>query len=146
MRRSASLIQRWGAVLLIAGCAAGCIPARTPAVLDATAGSPVQVTGDRVTTTAFSAAYPQGWRVILGPADQPPFVTMAAPDNCTVVTVSTVMPDSMPTLPDSCAIPVTTEQDTRTIDGTTLYVSSASSDANALQSALTIIKASLGIL
>lgn len=64
---------------------AGCVPAHTPPQLAATPGAAVIVSAQTYQTEAFSARYPAGWRVITSPSGEPPFVTFAAPDGCTVI-------------------------------------------------------------
>lgn len=67
---------------------AACVPARTPPQLAATPGAAVVVDGQMYQTAVFSARYPDGWRAIASPAGEPPFVTFAAPDNCTLILLS----------------------------------------------------------
>ncbi len=118
-----------------------CIPAETPAILDATPGDPAQVFSWRVITSAFSMNYPIGWRAILSPADQPPFVTTAAPDNCVVIIVS-VEPVESPALRDDCGERVTQTAEAA-LDGDTIYLSGASHDAEMLRQTLIMIQESL---
>lgn len=73
------------AVLVLAGC----VPAKVPPQLIATPGVAVVVQGGRYETAVFSAAYPAGWRVITSPANEPPFVILASPDQCTIILLST---------------------------------------------------------
>jgi hypothetical protein len=70
-------------------------------MLDATPGAPVIVYDTRVTTTAFSITVPPGWRTITSPADQPPFVTTAAPGNCALIVIA-ASPQRIAALADEC--------------------------------------------
>lgn len=138
--------RKWIVFLLLMAVgvmAGGCIPARTPAVLDATAGSPVRVDGDRVITSAFVVRIPADWRVILGPADQPPSVTMVAPDDCTVIVTASMPIDAPPTLPEGCAPPITQSSQSSVLGGSTIYLAGSSTHADTLDAALSAAAQSL---
>ena len=68
-------------------------------MLRQTPGAAVVVDGERYTNAAFSALIPAGWRAITGPADAPPGVILAGPDNCTLITLTT-LPADPPTAPN----------------------------------------------
>lgn len=78
---------------------ASCVPSETPAVLNQTPGAAVLVDGKRYHSAIFSARIPAGWRAITSPAGSAPAVTLSAPDNCTVIHLSTE-PAEPPTAPD----------------------------------------------
>ena len=64
---------------------AACVPARVPDYLTATAGAPLVIADGRVGGAAFSAAIPDGWRVVTGEAAQPQRVILVAPDSLTTI-------------------------------------------------------------
>lgn len=103
-------------VLLVSGC----VPAITPPQLAHTPGAPVIVTANRYDAGAFSAVYPDGWRVITSPAGAAPSVIFASPDNCALIVLG-VEPVDVPTLPACTDTDFMTE--TREIDAgnTRLY-------------------------
>jgi hypothetical protein len=78
-----------------------CIPAKEPPNLDDTPGPPVVITGDWVEVGGIRARYPDGWRVITSPADTPPFVIFASPDNCALIVLS-VEPMDVPQPASDC--------------------------------------------
>lgn len=97
-----------------------CIPAETPPQLHATPGASVVVAGSTVESRAFRVTYPPNWRVITSPADAPPFVIFAAPDNCALVMISAEKIDTLPQ-PSACE-PTGFRSEQRTVDigGTTI--------------------------
>ena len=98
-------------VLLLLLILAACVPAQTPPILLATAGAPVVMADNMITTSAFRAQVPVGWRAILSPADQPPFLTIARADNCALMLIA-ASAQAVPTLAESCGA---TQTITRTI-------------------------------
>jgi hypothetical protein len=59
---------------------AACIPAKVPSNLDDTPGPAVVVTDKTFENSAFTARYPDGWRIVTGEAQAAPSVTFVAPD------------------------------------------------------------------
>jgi hypothetical protein len=82
----------WKFIILIAltlGLAfTACLPAATPEQLRFTPGAPVVVTQNTFTAEGFSLRYPDGWRIVTGPADAPLVVTFVSPDNCAIILVA----------------------------------------------------------
>ena len=110
----------WLWLLVMVATLAGCVPAQTPPQLAATPGSAVVVSGSRYVSEAFSLTMPGGWRAITSPANESVFVTLAAPDHCTVIVVS-VEPQPVPE-PAACEGAAMREA-THSIDGTpVIYV------------------------
>lgn len=94
-------------------------PGETPAVLNPAPGAGVIVDGERYANDTFSAAIPAGWRVITSPADAPPAVTFAAPDNCAVIHLAP-LPAAAPAAPN-CDQPTRTITREVALDGVTIY-------------------------
>jgi hypothetical protein len=111
--------------LILLFFAASCIPAQeVPAILSQTPGAPVIVTDDTYTSTVFSTRYPSGWRVITSPANAPPFVTFASPDNCLIIVVS-VEPIDLPA-PSGCTDQIhQKESRTLTFGDQTIYAAAS---------------------
>lgn len=118
-----------------------CVPAETPPILHATPAPPIRVIDQRVITSAFSITYPFEWRAILSPAGEPPFVTAAAPDNCTAIIIS-IEPVEPPTLNGDCGETVIRTSQSLLNSGT-IYLSGVSSDADLLQTTLAQIQESI---
>ncbi|MDX2161521.1 MAG: hypothetical protein SF162_09370 [bacterium] len=135
MRRSCAARGGLCAIMLMAAC----VPAQSPAVRDATPGSPVTVTADRVITAAFQVDYPAGWRVITSPAGEPPFVILAAPDNCTVVQVSVSVEPPPPAIDAACASSPITATQSRFIGQTAITISGSAADPAALDSVFALL-------
>jgi hypothetical protein len=70
----------------------GCVPARTPPLLNFTPGPPAVITGETFSNSAFSVRYPTGWRVVTGAADAPPSVVFVAPDEESTITLQVEPP------------------------------------------------------
>jgi hypothetical protein len=98
--RGTEFISLWLIALLFAAC----IPAQTPAILDATPGAGAVVTDDTYRTDAFSLRYPSGWRVITSQAGVPPSVTFVAAGDCALILVSSV-PIEQPPKSSTCTQP-----------------------------------------
>lgn len=71
---------------------AGCVPARTPPLLNFTPGPPAVITDETFSNSAFSVRYPTGWRVVTGAADAPPSVVFVAPDEESTITLQVEPP------------------------------------------------------
>lgn len=71
---------------------AGCVPARTPPLLNFTPGPPAVITDETFSNSAFSVRYPAGWRVVTGAADAPPSVIFVAPDEESTITLQVEPP------------------------------------------------------
>jgi len=110
-----SLRSLWFMLLLFAGC----VPGETPSVLNQTPGAPIIVDGERYANAIFSVNIPTGWRVITAAADSAPAVTFAAPDNCTVIHLSSV-PAEPPVAP-ACDQPTQTITREITLANLTVY-------------------------
>jgi hypothetical protein len=65
-----------------------CTPAATPDHLNFTPGSPVVVTQNTYAIEGFSLQYPDGWRIVTGPAEASQTVTFVSPDNCSIIVVA----------------------------------------------------------
>lgn len=81
------MLRRSATVLLLTIFAA-CTPAETPEQLRFTPGAPVVVTQNTFMTDEFSLRYPDGWRIVTGPADAPQAFTFVSPDNCAIILVA----------------------------------------------------------
>lgn len=69
-------------------CFAACAPAPTPASLQNTPGPAVVVAGSTFTTDHFAVDFPDGWRIVTGPADFPQTATFVSPDNCALILIA----------------------------------------------------------
>lgn len=130
-------------LVILALAFAACVPATPPPNLDATPGAAVVVSEGRYESSSFSAAYPAGWRAITSPAGEPPFVILAAPDNCIVVVLSL---DERPAPEPAGCDAAEWREATATHDGPPLVYAAvrASSDAwPTAEAALTSIVASI---
>lgn len=80
-----------------------CIPAATPEQLHFTPGAPIVVTPNTFATDAFSLRYPDGWRIVTGPAEAPQVATFVSPDNCAIILVAigSTQPITSPDCPDT---------------------------------------------
>ena len=76
------------AILLSIFALAACTPADTPDQLHFTPGAPIVVTQNTFATENFSLRYPDGWRIVTGPADAPQVFTFVSPDNCAIILVA----------------------------------------------------------
>jgi hypothetical protein len=65
-----------------------CSPAEVPEHLQFTPGAPIVVTQNTFATDDFSLRYPDGWRIVTGPADAPQVSTFVSPDNCAIILVA----------------------------------------------------------
>ncbi len=102
---------------------AACIPAKTPPQLAATAAPGIVVSGDRYDAGAFRLRFPSGWRAITSPAGAPLSAIFAAPDNCTLIAVSSAPLDAPQ--PSACADRAATfRRDSRavTLGSTTVHL------------------------
>ncbi|MBC7811200.1 MAG: hypothetical protein H7175_08640 [Burkholderiales bacterium] len=81
---------------------AACVPATEPPQLVFTPGAPIVVTERLYDAGAFSIEYPDGWRVVTGPAEAPPSVVFVAPGDCALIVLSTVPIESPPALAETC--------------------------------------------
>ncbi|NDJ62306.1 MAG: hypothetical protein GYB67_14360 [Chloroflexi bacterium] len=116
---------------LVAGIsAAGCIPARTPDNLGATAGPPVVVTDTLYRGAAFSAYYPRGWRVITSAASAPPTVTFVAPDDCALLLISAGPVAEPPISPVCPAADIRTTQQIISLDERTITLAGSAPAAD----------------
>jgi hypothetical protein len=79
-----------GLWLVMVGVAllAGCVPARVPENLDDTPGPPVVVADQLYENSAFTARYPEGWRVVTSEARATPGAIFVAPDERTTIQLS----------------------------------------------------------
>lgn len=108
-------LWRCKAALLIVLSFAACIPAQQPPQLAHTPGAPVVVADGRAATAAFSARYPADWRVITGPAAQPPLLIFAAPDGCALIVLAAEAIDPPPLA--TCADSAAPRRETRQLSG-----------------------------
>lgn len=72
--------------LLLAACGS-IVPATTPPQLAYTPGPPVIISPDLIQTSAYRLNYPEGWRVVTGPAELPPEIILVAPDETSTIRV-----------------------------------------------------------
>ena len=109
------------------GALAACTPAETPEQLTFTPGAPIVVTQNTFTTDDFSLRYPDGWRIVTGPADAPQVFTFVSPDNCAIilVAVGVTQPINSPDCPDA---DFQTTRREITLDNTLLTVAGSAPD------------------
>lgn len=83
-----NLRWQWYLTCVLSLILAACAPPQVPEQLSFTPGAPITITDNLYTTSAFSVRYPSGWRVITTPAEAPPGVIFAAPDNAALIVLS----------------------------------------------------------
>jgi hypothetical protein len=88
--------MRTAFLLLLLLC--GCIPAKTPPQLKATAGAPVIVTERHIEFEEIEIEYPSEWRVITSAANDPRSFIFAAPEDKAVIVLSTIRQITLPEL------------------------------------------------
>lgn len=81
-------------VLLLSGC----IPAKVPPQLGATAGAPVVVTDRTLQFEGLEIEYPFSWRVITSAANNPRSFIFAAPEDKALIVLSTTEQIALPEL------------------------------------------------
>jgi hypothetical protein len=114
-------------ILAISICA--CTPAETPEQLSFTPGAPFIVTENTFTTNDFSLRYPDGWRIVTGPADAPQVITFVSPDNCAIILVAIGSTEPI-TSPDCADVNFQTIHRQVTIDDLLLTVAGSAPDAH----------------
>lgn len=77
--------QTLRSIFLLLCLLAACVPARVPDNLDDTPGPPVVVDDEFYQSSAFSARYPDGWRIVTSEARLPPSVIFVAPDEVSTI-------------------------------------------------------------
>lgn len=100
---------------------AACTPAETPEQLHFTPGAPIVVTQNTFMTDGFSLRYPDGWRIVTGPADAPQVFTFVSPDNCAIILVAVGSTEPI-TSPDCADAHFQTTRREITLDALTLTI------------------------
>ncbi len=132
-------------ILLGALMLAACIPGQMPTVLNTTPASGVVMTRDTYRNDLFSVVYPESWRVITSAASAPPSVIFAAPDNCTIIVVSSTPVDQTPPSPSCTQSDIKTFSQTLSAGGRQISVvgSAPAADWDAFKSAFDHLVASV---
>jgi hypothetical protein len=107
---------------------AACMPAEAPEQLRFTPGAPVVVTENTFRAERFTLRYPDGWRIVTGPAEAPQFATFVSPDNCAIILVAVGSAEPI-TSPDCADADFQTERREITLDTLTLTIAGSAPSA-----------------